>query len=110
MAELVQIGQLIREKILNRKPMEKLQPVAIEGSVQEEVKLESWAADPKAFKTHFHIPYPDFCELIEALTPTQEGKYEKIRVVNTEAAILWAIHEGKSHGLLASADDEDEEE
>jgi hypothetical protein len=109
MAELVQIGELIREKILKKaKPMDGLQP-AIEGATSEE-KLESWVTDPRAFKAHFRIPYEDFCELIEALSPAQEGKYEKIRTVNTEAAILWAIHEGKSHGLLASADDPDEEE
>jgi len=61
---------------------------------------ERWRDDKDAFEGHFKIPYEDFMSLVEALTPEQATKYEKIRAAHEEAAILWAIHEGKSHGLL----------
>jgi len=62
--------------------------------------VEAWENDKNAFRKHFDIGYDDFCQLIEALSPSQVEKYEKIRRTHQEAAILWAIHEGKSHGIL----------
>jgi hypothetical protein len=69
----------------------------------EEVESEpepAWKKDEESFATHFGIPFPDFGELVLALHPAQQKKYEATRQVNEEAAILWAIHEGQSHGLL----------
>lgn len=64
-----------------------------------------WKADETGsiFKEHFDIGYEDFMKLIclfEESHPEKFAKFEKIRNTHEEAAILWAIHEGKSHGLL----------
>jgi hypothetical protein len=59
-----------------------------------------WEEDEKAFGKHFGIAYDNFTQLILLLTPDQHKKYERTLKVNKEAAILWALHEGKSHGLL----------
>lgn len=70
---------------------------------------EPWLEDEDAFFAHFDIPHSDFCELIRLLSKEQQRKYERTRKVNVEAAILWAIHEGKNHGLLVDVPDTDEE-
>lgn len=75
-----------------------------EEPLEEGVQIPGWKKDEAAFLRHFGIPYADFGELILALSPDQQDKYEKTRRANEEAAILWAVHEGKSHGLLESAD------
>ncbi len=64
------------------------------------LEVEPWKKDEEGFRAHFDIPYGDFCTLIEAFDEDRSIKYEKIRGVHEEAAILWAIHEGKRHGLL----------
>lgn len=60
----------------------------------------AWKKDEAAFLKHFDLPYADFANLILCLTEKQREKYDKICAVNEEAAVLWAIHEGKSHGIL----------
>jgi hypothetical protein len=72
-------------------------------------EVEHWKKDEEAFKRHFDIDYLDFCQLIQLLSPAQQSKYEKIRATHEEAAILWAIHEGKSHGILREKQEGDEE-
>jgi hypothetical protein len=67
------------------------------AEVEEE---PAWKKDEASFATHFGISFPDFGELVLALHTAQQKKYEATRQVNEEAAILWAIHEGQSHGLL----------
>jgi len=69
-------------------------------SPPDEIILEKWKKDEDGFFDHFQILYDDFVKLVNALNENQQEKYEKIRQVHEEAAILWAIHEGKSHGLL----------
>jgi len=71
-----------------------------EMSVEERLRVEPWLDDEDKFEKHFGIAYEDFTTLVTVLSPEQAEKYEKTRRVNVEAAILWAIHEGRSHGLL----------
>lgn len=94
------LGKLIAEKFKITMPNRD------EKKEEPALALEEWARDEAKFKKHFDLPYSDFCDLIEALTPSQHEKYNKILAVHTEAAILWAIHEGKSHGLLKEVPDE----
>jgi len=77
-----------------------IKKVMAEKPPSTELHLEPWKANEEGFLRHFRISYADFCELVKALSPQQQEKYEKIRAVHEEAAILWAIHEGKSHGIL----------
>jgi hypothetical protein len=66
----------------------------------EPSEVPAWLKDESAFQKHFKIPYSDFGDLLLALPEDLQAKYEKTRRANAEAAILWAIHEGQSHGLL----------
>ena len=65
-----------------------------------EPAVERWKEDEVAFKKHFDLSYEDFCTLYTLLTPEQQAKYDRTQATNEEAAILWAIHEGKTHGHI----------
>lgn len=71
-----------------------------DGNDIDPSKIPEWKKDEEAFLRHFKISYSDFGDLLLALPDDLKEKYEKTRRANEEAAILWAIHEGKSHGLL----------
>lgn len=77
-----------------------------EMNVMERLAVEPWLDDEDKFGRHFGIAYEDFMTLVTVLSAEQVEKYEKIRRVNIEAAILWAIHEGRSHGLLQEDQDD----
>lgn len=74
-----------------------------ESEELDPVKIPEWKKDEESFLRHFKISYSDFGDLLLALPDDLKEKYEKTRRANEEAAILWAIHEGKSHGLLEGA-------
>lgn len=79
------------------------------ASVIATVVLEPWKDDDSGaeFLRHFGIPYDEFMMLLsvfEESNPDKLHKYEKIRAANEEAAILWAVHEGRSHGILTEMD------
>jgi len=74
-------------------------PLLESGSLEPQ-SVEPWAQDEEAFLLHFDLPYPDFCLLLSGLGKKRAAKYEKIRQVHPEAAVLWLIHEGKQHGLV----------
>lgn len=73
------------------------------AEVEEPTEIPRWKEDEDSFQRHFGISYSDFGDLLLTLSDEQQSKYEKIRRVHEEAAILWAVHEGKSHGLLEDA-------
>lgn len=60
----------------------------------------SWNEDEAEFLRHFDMPHQEFCELICALPDAAQQRYEQIRQVDEKAAVLWAIDEGKSRGIL----------
>lgn len=59
-----------------------------------------WSDDEAEFYDHFDVEYPAFCAALAALDHEHQAKYEAIRHVSPEAAILWAIHEAKESGIL----------
>lgn len=61
--------------------------------------------NPAAFKAHFDLPYEDFCQLIEAFKGERAQIYEETLKVNQEAAILWAISEGKRCSIIVVTSD-----
>lgn len=71
---------------------------------KEQLATEPWLEDEEAFRKHFDMSHADFCVMMEALGENYSEKYEEIREVNAEAAVLWLIHEGKQHGIVKSVE------
>lgn len=74
--------------------------MSLHGENEEAENQADWKKDEEAFEAHFDISYDDFAHLILSLPPALAEKYERTRKTNEEAAILWAIHEGRNHGLI----------
>lgn len=73
-------------------------------SFEEDESEADWKANEEAFQDHFGIEYDEFTELILALPPSLAATYERTNKVNEEAAILWAIEQGKQRGLIKDAE------
>jgi hypothetical protein len=73
----------------SRIPWEKL----IEGAdrIRTEEENASWAIDDFSFRKRFGISYDEFCEFINELSDRGRQRYDKIRGVDAEAAVLWVI-------------------
>ena len=71
-----------------------------------------WQGNEEEFERHFDVAYSTFMEMLASMPEPYQKKYERTREVNLEAAVLWAIHEGVSHGLLRddSQDDSQDDE
>jgi hypothetical protein len=66
-----------------------------------------WKEDEPAFERHFHVSYDDFCELATVMAekfPEKMVQYEKILVIDEEAAILWLIKHARSYGIIKEDD------
>jgi len=59
-----------------------------------------WLHDPKKFKAHFDLSAADFKTLVDILPPHLQERYEETGSANPEAAVLWAIHQGRKLGLV----------
>jgi hypothetical protein len=62
-----------------------------------------WKESDVEFKKHFDLSYDDFCMMATVMSekfPDKMSRYEKIREMEEEAAILWLIKHGKSYGIL----------
>ncbi len=62
-----------------------------------------WKEDANEFFKHFDITYDDFCMMATVMSekfPDKVARYEKIRQLDEEAAILWLIKHGKSYGII----------
>lgn len=73
-------------------------PEAIASLVQPR-----WKESEAEFLKHFDLPYDDFCMMATVMGekfPDKMPKYEKIRELDEEAAILWLIKHGRSYGIL----------
>lgn len=59
-----------------------------------------WLRDPKKFEACFDISAKDFRVLIDVLPEHLREQYEETGATNPEAAVLWAIHQGRKLGLV----------
>lgn len=60
----------------------------------------AWAEDEGAFARHFDVSYEDFCKVAQSVPGAKLDHYGDILKIDEEAAILWLIKQGKSHGIL----------
>jgi hypothetical protein len=66
----------------------------------EEKPTPHFLENEEMFRKHFDLPHADFMTLLDAFDEDRMEKYESISAVDEEAAILWAIHEGKQVGIV----------
>jgi len=78
----------------SRIPWEKIIEAA--DRIRTEEENASWAMDDLSFRKRFGISYDEFCELINDLSDRDRQRYDKIRVVDAEAAVLWVIERSAS--------------
>jgi hypothetical protein len=78
----------------SRIPWEKLIEAA--DRIRTEEENAWWAMDDLSFRKRFDISYDEFCDLINELSDRDRQRYDKIRGVDAEAAVLWVIERSDS--------------
>ncbi len=62
--------------------------------------MAHWQDDEGAFQMKFGISYPSFVTLVNSFDDDELKRYDSICQASKRAAILWAIDQGKTKGLL----------
>jgi hypothetical protein len=69
----------------------------------ESAIVPRWKESSSGFLKHFDVEYDDFCKTATVMAdrfPDKMRRYEQIRALDEEAAILWLIKHARSYGIL----------